>query len=62
MSILEVITIFLIVCSFAVVIIGTSWSIIDKKFNYNTLLIICCIVLLVAFNLKEIIKMFKILI
>ena len=62
MSILEVIKIFLIVCSFVAILIGTSWSIIDKKFNYNTLLIICCIALLVAFNLKEIIKMFKILI
>jgi len=62
MSILEVIKFFLIVCSFATVLIGTFWSIIDKKFNYNTLLIICCIALLMAFNLEEVIKMFKILI
>jgi len=50
-SILKFIKIVLITVSFLGVFIGVSWSIIDKKYNYNTLLMICCIVLIVAFNI-----------
>ena len=47
----EFIKIFFIVFIICVAFIGVVWSIIDKKFNYNTLLIICCIVLIITFNI-----------
>jgi len=33
------------------ILVGISWSIIDRKFDYNTLLIICCIILFITFNI-----------
>ena len=42
----EIIKVIFIGVSCIGVFVGISWSIIDRKFNYNTLLILCCIVLL----------------
>ncbi len=49
---MEFTKIFVITGSISVIIIGTAWSIIDKKFNYNTLLMICCAILIIAFNIQ----------
>ena len=47
---MEFTKIFFITGSISGIIIGTAWSIIDKKFNYNAFLIICCTVLIVMVN------------
>ncbi len=48
---LEFIKIFFMALSGIGILIGISWSIIDGKFDYNTLLVTCFIILFVMFNI-----------
>lgn len=51
MPVLVLIKIILLGISGIGIFVGISWSMIDRKFDYNTLLIICCIILFIAFNI-----------
>ena len=51
MSTLEFIKIIFMAISGIGILVGIFWSIIDRKFDYNTLLIICFIILFVMFNI-----------
>jgi len=51
MPVLVLIKIILMAISGIGILVGISWSVIDRKFDYNTLLIICCIILLITFNI-----------